>query len=640
MAQFIVQTAFTANNRMSGTLVNLQNGFRNLAASANTANAAMNSTTSLLGQDVMNRMSFMTSMAKTMAIIGTITASGKALMDYDTALSKFRIIVSELNDVDFTKFRSKAKDIAIATRSSTIDVVNMFTAIAGFDDRLAATPEILESVTTAAIKMGRGGFMEADLAAKSLVTTLAMFKMSGNESMRVANAIAAGQNRGAFSIQQTSDALVNFGATAKGANMEVENAVGVLQALAAKGLDAAQAGTALNAIILRVQQSGKGYRTGKFDFIEGLESIKGISDKMTERGRNTLFADIFGTMRVDEGRFLLENITRIKEFTKAATGTTESQKAFDIANKGVVSTLNQLRDRWITLVTENQKAKDITDKFTNSIRWVTDNLETFGYWAYKAAKVFLFYKVVTAGTAVVLGLYNAALGINNFLIGFNAVLNRQSTVALVGNKAAMMGATFATRLFTMSTWGLVAAVTGGIAVLGLFVWWMTDLTGKSDTMNVSLDKSEQRFLELKKPIDAATLSLSAYNAEVTKTNDLNFEIQQKLKRRELIETGALRPSLKDRIPEFFFGKEQYEKMLKRQMNFNPIDKRPFGLDTVNLPTDTTAIPMSFNMPSSKDKIEISLITDNQTQARVVRNDGGIPVIINQTGGSPFKTANA
>ena len=55
------------------------------------------------------------------------------------------------------------------------------------------------------------------------------FSLGAEQSERTINVLAAGAKVGAASIAQTSEAMVNFGSVAAGANLSVEQAVGAVQ---------------------------------------------------------------------------------------------------------------------------------------------------------------------------------------------------------------------------------------------------------------------------------------------------------------------------------------------------------------------------------------------------------------------------
>lgn len=648
MAQYIIPTIFTASDQMSRPMAAIQSSFQSMGKAVTETQARMVSLQSIVGEDVNNRIKFMVSLAKGMAVIGLATGSARALMEYSDAVQEFRIIVSDLNEMDFSRFKNAARDIAMATNTSAANVVKMFTAVAGLDDRLAATPELLGKVTRAAITMQRGGLMQADMAARALVTTLSQFGYGAAESDRVINAFAAGQNRGAFTIQQTTEALVNFGATAKGANMQVENAVGVLQALAATGIQAAEAGTALNAVILRVQASGKGYRSGQFNFVEGLQELQMMAEKMRPRARDSFIEGIFGKNRYTEGRYLLEHTRDIERFTQAATGTAEASKAANIANQGLSRTLTDLAEKWKTLITTSSAAGSGVDMLVKGTRWLTENLNTIVSIGVPLIATIAGIKALTLGAAIAVRGWAIGVTAYNFAVGLATPLTGALTGAMLQNRAATLGAALAMK-FLGATIQTQIALTGGVLLaLGLLVNMFREGSDEMAVYNEELGRVEKQMAAVKKPIDAATIAIQEHNRAIKEAKkgyeDLKvFEEWQKYAAGEGLLTALRFNSVRALTNPVLFTKSFIRGATGDSTLFmpSPTDTlMPEPADTV-LQRPVGGQPTSFNASSKDTAVTVYLNVDKSgnVDAKTATAFGAVPVIVKQTGGTPF-TANA
>lgn len=640
MAQYIIPTIFTASNQVSRPIAAIQSSFQALGATVTEVQGRMTSLESIMGEDVSNRIKFMVSLAKGMAVIGLATSSARAILDYDKAVQEFRIIVSDLNEMDFTKYKQTAREIALTTNTSAESVVKMFTAIAGLDDRLASTPEKLDKVTRAAVTMQRGGLMEADDAARALVTTLSQFGYGAEQADRVINAFAAGQNRGAFTIKQTSEALVNFGATAKGANMSVENTVGVLQAMAATGIQAAEAGTALNAVILRVQASGRGYKSGMFNFVEGMTELQNMAAKMSPRARDSFIEGVFGKHRYTEGRYLLEHIDDIKRFTEAATGTQEAAKAAAIANGSLSRSLMDLQDNWKTFVSTSSIARVSVSVLSSTVRFLGNNLNILlgiaapwlGMWA--ASKVAIY------GAALATRAYGATIAAYNYIAGVATVATGRLTGAVLANTSAARGAAFAMKFMSLGLVPQIAIIAAaGLAVYGLATAF-SDSTDETLYYDESLGKVVNKFEQIKKPINEAEMALRSYNAAMKSYNEqLEFEAWQKY----ASSRGALSRMAFDAAAmfehPFLFWRSQMRmeaKGFRNDSNFlmpNKAEYFPNPSDTLKLDSAISAPPMSANY--KKDTavtVYLNVDKSGNVEATSKSEFGPVPVMIKQTGG--------
>lgn len=633
---------------MSRPMAAIQASFMNMGKVVTETQSKMVSLQNIVGEDVNNRIKFMVSLAKGMAVIGLATGSARALMDYSDAVQEFRIIVSDLNEMDFSRFKNAARDIALATNTSATNVIKMFTAVAGLDDRLAATPELLSRVTQAAITMQRGGLMQADMAARALVTTLSQFGYGAQEADRVINAFAAGQNRGAFTIQQTTEALVNFGATAKGANMQVENAVGVLQALAATGIQAAEAGTALNAVILRVQASGRGYKSGQFNFVEGLQELQTMAEKMRPRARDSFIEGIFGKNRYTEGRYLLEHTKDIERFTQAATGTAEAAKAAEIANQGLSRVLTDLAEKWKTLITTAPAAESGVARLANGARWLHRNMEGILTVAVPLLGAFAAIKVATITAAIAVRGWAIGVTAYNFAVGLATPLTGALTGAMLQNVAATRGAAIAMKFMGLTLTTQLGVIGAALAALGLLVNMFRDGSDEMAIYNEEAGRVEDRMAAVKKPIDAATIAIQEHNRAVRDSKKAYAELREFEAWQQYAANQGILSSLYFNSVRAIFNPVLSAKAFIRNATQDSTLFMPSPTDTLMpVPTDTTlqkpvgGQPTSFNTSNANNPVTVYLNVDKSgnVDAKTATAFGAVPVIIKQTGGTPF-TANA
>jgi TP901 family phage tail tape measure protein len=393
------------------------------------------------------------SFASTAAIVGGIVSgvhfSTRSIMDYEDALASFRTIVSDLNDNEFSAFKTEISSVAKAANSSTIEVAKSFENIAGLNEKFAKTSEGLGKVSSAAITMAKASRDSLDSSAASLVGIMNQFSLMEDQADRTINVLAAGQAVGAASIVQTSEAMKNFGSVAAGSNISLEQSVGLIQTLGKFSVFGAEAGTKLRGSILKLQKAGVGYSSGQFQINDALEEAsKKMSKLRTEKQKDAFLNKMFGAENVSTGRILLANIDTFKEFTEGVTGTSEAQKAAAINSSTLSAKIEELKNKWVTMITTSDSSSTALEKVKSIIGFVTDNLDTLIMVAGGYIGVMTAWWVINKAVTAALFAYNTVLGISAVIQGKSAIALRANTVALTAYKIAAGVVSAATWILT------------------------------------------------------------------------------------------------------------------------------------------------------------------------------------------------
>ena len=385
------------------------------------------------------------SMVGTAAAVGAAFSIGRAsiqsIMDYETAVQSFRTIVSDLNDTDFSKYKIAIGKVASDTRKSTIDVAASFEKIAGLNAKFAQTAEGISQVSNAAITLSKASGDELGPSAESLVGIMNQFSFAANQADRTINVLAAGQAVGAASITQTADAFTTFGSTAAGANVTIEQSVGLIETLGKFSLFGSEAGTQLKGSLIRLQKAGVGYNSGQFKINDALEEMKVKFDKLkTAKEKDAFITDKFGLINIGVGRILLNNIDTYKEFTQSVTGTTEAQKAAAINSNTLSNRIAELKNRWVNMLTSTNAASDGLNKAKNIIGYLTDHMDEIVSVGIGVLKFFAVWKASIMAVRLVTGAFNIALGLQGALTGIASIAIGKSSIALnaygIATKAA------------------------------------------------------------------------------------------------------------------------------------------------------------------------------------------------------------
>lgn len=313
------------------------------------------------------------------ALVAPLALAANEARKFEDSLASFRTIVSDLSDKDFAKFEAAVKSVGMETRSTYSDVASSFEKIAGLNAKFAETAEGISEVTRAAITLSRASRQDLGQSAENLVGIMNQFSLGAMEANRAINVLAAGQAVGAATIAQTSEAFVNFGSVAKGANITLEESVALVQTLGKFSIFGSEAGTKLRGATLRLQKAGIGYASGQFKINDALEeSSRRMAKLRTEKDKDRFLNKLFGAENIAAGRILLSNIDLYKEFTTAVTGTSEAQKAAAINQNTFTERLKMAKAQAVNLaVNIGEKLLPYLNEFADKMIPIVERLLRF-----------------------------------------------------------------------------------------------------------------------------------------------------------------------------------------------------------------------------------------------------------------------
>ena len=372
MKPFIIPSVFTAVDRLSGPLRKMTDDLRDF----NKVSASQQR---------------LKAFARGSAMIGTAIAAPLAIAvneasKFETALASFRTIVSDLSDSDFAKYEGAIKNVGSETKKTYTEVAQSFEKIAGLNAKFAETAEGISAVSKASIVLSRASGMDLGQSAENLVGIMNQFSLSADQADRAINVLAAGQAAGAATINQTAESFANVGSVAAGANITLEQSVGLIQTLGKFSVFGAEAGTKLRGAILRLQRSGVGYKSGQFQINDAIQQTNERLNKLSSaKQRDAYLNKLFGAENISTGRILLSNIDTYKGFVDQVTGTTEAHKAAAITQKTFAERLKAAKSQAVNLaVNVGEKLLPALTRFAEKVipvierllRWTTQNPET------------------------------------------------------------------------------------------------------------------------------------------------------------------------------------------------------------------------------------------------------------------------
>lgn len=438
---FTIPTIFSAVDKISSPLKNMGQAVDKFAARAEAGisrgERMFRKLTPVLSETSKQFLSF----ASTAAIAGSIVAgvhySTDQIMKYEDAVASFRTIVGG-TDKEFSAYQNKINEVAKANKKSSVDTAAAFEKIAGLNAKFAETADSIGQVSSAVITLSKASGDELGASAESLVGIMNQFTLAADQSNRVINVLAAGAGVGAASIVQTSEAFVNFGSVAAGANISLEQSVGLIQTMGKFSLFGAEAGTKLRGSVLKLQQAGMGYKSGQFQINDALEEARKKIDKLrTSKEKDAAILKMFGAENIATGKILLNNISTFNEFTKGVTGTNAASEQAAIRSNTLSNSLDELKAAWVNMLTGSNAAGSGLQKVKDVVRFVANNLDQIVTVGINAIKFFALFKGALIVARTAMSAYNIALGIQGALSGVVNVAVGKSAIALKAYNATV-----------------------------------------------------------------------------------------------------------------------------------------------------------------------------------------------------------
>jgi TP901 family phage tail tape measure protein len=281
-----------------------------------------------LGSQILSTFGIMASVAGVIQIFRSLIGTTR---DFSKAVSELSAITGATGE-DLEFYKQQAKEIGATTSISAVQAVEAFKLIGSARPELLKVKEDLAAVTKEAVTLAEASGMELPDAAIALAGAMNQLQLPASEASRVINALAAGAKAGAAEITPTNEALQKFGTVAQNANISIEESVGLIQTLADRQIQGAEAGTQLRNVLLAMSAATALPKSavkalGRYGVdmqILGDKTIP-VIDRLRELGKvsndQAALVKVFGKENVVAGQIILQNIDRFEELTKAVTGT-------------------------------------------------------------------------------------------------------------------------------------------------------------------------------------------------------------------------------------------------------------------------------------------------------------------------------
>lgn len=463
---------------------------------------------------------------KYMGIIGSGVA---AITGITMAFSKFRDerdklesssanlkALTGLDDENVAKLENAAKRLSttvtkegVRIKQSAVEIDDSFAIIGSQRPELLKNAKALEKVTQDAIYLSIAGKDKLEPAAKALTTVMNQMNLGADQSRRIINAIAAGSQAGAANIQYITDAFEKSGTTANLMNLQLEQHIGLIEAVAPKYSEAAVAGNSLDKVLLRMKEKNIGYKNGVFDLSLAINEIAARFKK----GESA--AKLFGEEHAKMAEILVMNKADIERYTTAVTDTNKAVEQAQNNSDTNEAKRAQARNKMNLLAMDLMEKLNpaIIGAMNQTVHW-TGKLVALATWISKNSGLVLY-----AGTT--LAAYTAIVKLHAYWQGIRAGKTTEVAIAeklhLLNTKASLAGlklyaaghllltgnikaATLAMRSFLL-TLGLNPIIAAGVAITAITVGiykLATRTTEAKEAVNSFMESSIKEQTELDK----------------------------------------------------------------------------------------------------------------------------------------------
>lgn len=392
---FTIPTYFTAIDKFSAPIKAMSGNLDNFISKAETNIArqerAFRKMTPAISEASKQMLSMVGTAALVSGAIGGVAFSGKSIMDYESAIANLSAITGT-SGMELEKFKSKIKDVAYATKSSSIEVANAFTMIGNNSPNLLKDSGALAEVTKQSIILAQAAKMELAPAADYLTQIMNQFNTPANEAGKVIDLLAGGMVIGSLDIDKVADSMTRFGGIASQVSgTSLQESVTAIEAISDKMKDSEKIGTQFRNMFLIMsnikQQDPKALADMKkmgvnMDIVakKGEPLINKLNELKKLSNLPGGLEHVFGKENVQSIVPLLASTGKYVEMLETLnSAVNKGGVAQEMANKNnatLARGIEQLKNKFVTWITTSDEAAKALDILKTVVKFLADHMST------------------------------------------------------------------------------------------------------------------------------------------------------------------------------------------------------------------------------------------------------------------------
>ena len=275
---------------------------------------------------------------------GAMVTAEKHAIEFEDALSNLSAITGTTGkDLDALKDRIIATGKETHTSFKTI--ADAYTVVGSKMPTLLQNQEGLDAVTRSVITLKKASRMSLEDATNSLTGIMNQMGASFFEADEYINVLAAGSKNGAGDIQYLATAFDQCGTAISGANLSIQQGTALIEMLANKVPSASTAGVQLRNVLVKLTTASDEYNPKVVGLTTALQNLS------KKTGDTSFMVKMFGAENMAAAIQLANNAVKVRNLTKAVTGTTEAHKQAAIQVNNVAGAWRGLGQDWDNFAT-------------------------------------------------------------------------------------------------------------------------------------------------------------------------------------------------------------------------------------------------------------------------------------------------
>ena len=275
---------------------------------------------------------------------GAMVTAEKHAIEFEDALSNLSAITGTTGkDLDALKDRIIATGKETHTSFNTI--ADAYTIVGSKMPTLLQNQEGLDAVTRSVITLKKASRMSLEDATNSLTGIMNQMGASFFEADEYINVLAAGSKNGAGNIQYLATAFDQCGTAISTANLSIQEGTALIEMLAEKQPSASTAGVQLRNVLIKLTTASDEYNPKVVGLTTALQNLA------NKTGDTSWMVKMFGAENMAAAIQLAKNAVKVRNLTKAVTGTTEAHKQAAIQVNNVAGAWRGLGQDWDNFAT-------------------------------------------------------------------------------------------------------------------------------------------------------------------------------------------------------------------------------------------------------------------------------------------------
>lgn len=311
------------------------------------------------------------------AAVGAVSLILKSYDDLRSEMNNFQA-VTDVSDEEMKEFEKSARDLSNSTGVAEKSIIALQTSLVGINPSLSENRAALLKSTEAAILLGKAGRISAEEASTALSSILAQYNLAGTESLKVANAIAAGSKTGAIEIQGLSEVLGKSATTLSSAGLNYAQSVALVESVGDKWIGKeSELGTHLQSTFSKLQ-SVRGewsmFNPAIVGTTQALENMNNAHLKYSD------LVELVGLQNAPLLQQLIDARGKYAELQKEVSGTTSAQEMAAKNTDTLSNSWQRVTVTWENLMTSIANSQAFQELYSY-IQYVADGISDLISWA-------------------------------------------------------------------------------------------------------------------------------------------------------------------------------------------------------------------------------------------------------------------